>query len=263
MLDMYINDMIKDIRNEFSVLGHCLSNYKNDNFMFYLVNNWETSSFSPNLLLPNRILTKNDLQYIEDYFLKFQWNNKAIKKIPYFNFINIRSGYDYQKIKQICDDNDWYIEPEPLRINFLKNSMKIELPKELDYSITKINNGILPEDYKDTIKQNFNADDEYIRYIENAFRQENIDTHVVMVTDGGKCVAGGAVSFHNNVGFMTWGSVNKAYRNKGIHQVLLAVIKGLCEDMDIESCAYTTRNQLIINKCDYKIEMMICRKRGE
>lgn len=254
-MDNYIEEILK----KFSVLGNRLENYGNGKFVFCLVSNWETPSFSPNLLLPDRNFTKDDLQYVEECFSEFEWNNKAVKQVPYFNFVKNSLGYDYQRIKQICDDNGWYVEPEPLRINFLRNPMKIELPEKFNYSIIRVNNGSLPKEYKHTVKQNFNADQDYIGYIEAAFRQ--IDTYIAMVkTASGECAAGGAVSFRNNTGFMTWGSVNKAYRNQGIHQALLAIIRKICDDVGVESCAYTTRNQFIINKCDDKIKMMICRK---
>jgi hypothetical protein len=248
--------------NEFLVLGRYLNNYRNDKFLFCLVENWETPSFSPNILLPNQDITKNDLVYIEDYFSNFQWNNKAVKKTPYFNFINNYSGYDLKKIKSVCEENNWNIEKEPLRINFLKNPIKIKLHDEYEYSITKTLNGILPECYKEIIRHNFNLDNDYIKYIEKIFRRDYVDTYIVLVKNrSGECIAGGAVSMCNNIGFMTWGSVNKEYRNKGIHQILLAVIKNLCDEMGIHSCAYTTRNKYIVNKCDYNIEMLICRKK--
>lgn len=245
----------------FSVLGESPKDFTNNNFKFYLVPNWETPSFSPIVLLPGSNINQVSLEGIEAYFKRHPIKNLAIKNVPYFNFIKGKGLYNVKKIKALCQKLGWIIDPIPLRVNLLLKQIPLDLPKGFNYVVYNSYDQGIPEVYKDVLKSNFNADDDYLKNVESVYKNESIQSYTTLVKDhNGRCIGGGTVSIRNGFGFLNWGSVIEAYRNMGFHQVLLAICKSIATSYDIKVCGYTTRNKFILNKCDKSVAMYICRK---
>ncbi|MCP3660217.1 MAG: hypothetical protein GY830_07900 [Bacteroidetes bacterium] len=258
MKDFNFNELIKI----FSVLGEKSRYFKNNNFIFNLVPNWETPSFSPILLIPGETLEKKDLEYVENYFKNHPIINSAVEKTPYFNFIKGEKD-DIESIKLVCKKFNWSFDPAPLRINILEKPIAINMPSDFSFTVYKFSkiNGLVQE-YKDIVKTNFDLNEQSIKFIEDSYKNKKAKSYTVLInTQDRQCVGGGTVSIYDQRAFFTWGSINKLYRGKGFHQLLLAVCKMIATSYGIDTCAYATRNKFIKNKCDSYIEMYICRKK--
>lgn len=245
----------------FSVLGEPPDDFQNDKFKFYRVRNWETPSFSPLVLLPGARITEPDIEYIEEYFVRHPVSNRDIKNTPYFNFFGGSGLYDGQALRKICGKMGWSVDPNPLKVNLLQNAVAINLPRGFIISIYNSFEDGIPEAYKEVLRRNFNANDEYIRNVGSVFRNEDICSYTILIeSHDGETVGGGSVSIRNGFGFLTWGAVNEQYRNRGFHGVLLAACKSVAAAYGVNVCGYTTRNKFIVDKRDYGAEMYICRK---
>jgi hypothetical protein len=246
----------------FSVLGQKPKDFHNNKFSFYLLKNWETPSFSPLILNPGHNLTKNDLNYIENYFYNHPITNHSLKTFPYFNFFHDPNNYDFNLIESLCRRCNWTIDLNPLRVNLLEHPLVIDLPDAQQYyEIYQLTERDLHNDYKQLLRLNFNADNKYIEYVKQIYNTTRFYSWTVLIRSlNGACIGGGTVSIRNKIAFLTWGCVKEPYRNQGFHYSLLAGCKMIATSYNAYLCGYTTRNQFILNKSDITVEMYICRK---
>lgn len=245
----------------FSVLGEMPKDFDNSNFKFFLIPNWETPCFSPIILLPGKHIGPSDLKSIETYFQKYPIKNSALKNSPYFNFFMGKGLYNVESLTKTCVETGWVIDQDPLTVNLLEKPIEINLPPGFHIVVSNIFDSPISDDYKDIIRLNFNADEQYLEYVEGVYRHSEAHSYTVIIrSKDDQPVGGGTVSIRNKLAFFTWGAVNEKYRGNGFHEILLAACRMIASSYGVKHCALTTRNNYIRRKSDSFAEMYICRK---
>lgn len=249
--------MLKEI---FSILGAHINIY--NIFDAYIVNSWETPSFSPIILKDTNSFNKYILSSLDEHFSDNPINNPFIKQTPYFNFI-LKNEREYSDRSIIADlPQEWHLETTPLYINILVKQIPLKVPISFKIHIqeTVNNKKELNNDYVNLIKNNFYNSDEYIKYMKKVFSNSNISSYTVMIYDNNNTVGGGTVTIKGDYSFLSWGAISPNYRKQGLHQLLLSCCQMVSKTLNSTYCALTTRNERIRGKSEMFIKLGICRK---
>jgi len=244
----------------YGVLGEQVVDFPHDSFTYVRVEGWETPSFSPLLLRPNQPLRPADLRIIEAFFEQHPITNPAIEHSPYINVIQA-SGVRIDSVRSACAEMGWIVDPDPLLLNLLHELKVVTAPNGFAIEVHPLDAGQLPPAYRALIRAGFAATDEQLDYITRALSRRP-SWAVLLRESSGAIAAGGTVSVRGATGFLTWGTVDPACRQRGLHQVLLDACWSVAGKQGAARCAYATRNRLIRDKCDDRVDLLICRKRA-
>jgi hypothetical protein len=247
----------------FGVLGRKLEALP-ERFVFYLVDNWPTPSFSPLLLLPDSDLGKQDLPQLEQLYSTVRIANSTVKDTPYFTFIKQDGLYDVPSLEAALSAADWHKEDKPLLVKIFTGDPDCSLPEDHTTEVTEFSRAGFPAAYLDLLREGFAADDAYVSHMEKTFSGSSARTQIVLIRNPeGKVVAGGAVSVRDRMGFLTWGTVARAWQGSGYHRFILNHCRAAGASAGARMSALTTRNDRVSGRCDWLLELFICRKRVE
>lgn len=227
------------VLDSLQVLGKLQNHFNNDKFKHYVVKGWETPSFSPIILMPNKKLLKSDLYELELYFNTYKVVNAFINPAPYFNFIKHSGFYDDFEIRRLCFANGWEIEERPLNFNILKENIPLNLGKDIKFSIGNFSSNLFKRDYFKLIENNFKISPKAIKKISS----NKNGSYITLVYYKDLAIGGGYVHVYNKSAFMTWGCVEEKFRNKGINDLLFSLSKMIASSYGISTCVYSTRNK--------------------
>jgi hypothetical protein len=246
----------------FGVLGRKVEALP-ERFVFYLVPNWPTPSFSPLLLLPGSDLGEQDLTQLEQLYSTVRVANATVKDTPYFTFIKQDGLYDVPRLDAALTSADWYKEDKPLLVKIFTDAPDCSLPEGHTTEVTEFSRTGFPAAYLDLLRDGFAADDAYVSHMERTFSGSNARTRIVLIRNPeGTVVAGGAASVRERMGFLTWGTVARTRRNNGYHRYILNHCLAAGASAGARMSALTTRNEHVSGRCDLLLELYICRKRG-
>ncbi|ODS22517.1 hypothetical protein AB835_13715 [Candidatus Endobugula sertula] len=247
--------LLKNVLQTFEVLGTKDNSFTVPGFNYRRVIGWETPSFSINMLDCQHHLTENDLYLLKNFFYHTQCN-PFINQTPYFTFLDDNESYNRPYIEAVCKTAGWFIDKRNLYLNYIDKILPVDCKDGLIISFQKS----FAHEYNTLIKQNFEDNDNYLELAKSALNVEGVVSYNVFLKNRLKdIVGGGTVSVRGNDSFLTWGAINKPYRNLGYHQILLSACRLVAHSHGVKNCAYTTRNPLILEKADRNIQIAICR----
>jgi hypothetical protein len=245
----------------FEVLGHKMPGPSADRFLFYLVPDWPTPSFSPLLLLPGQGLDNADIKRIEELYTKVRNANPHVKDTPYLTLLRGESLYDLEALQRTLGEAGWQIEDKALSINVFRGPPHARLPEHHVAEVIEFSERGLPPQYCDLLRAGFGADEAYLLHVRGTFARATARTQIVLVRNAaGEVVSGGAASVRGNLGFLTWGTVTAACRDMGYHRVILNQCLSVAASAGAEIGILTTRNDRVRGRGHTMTELLICRK---
>jgi len=246
----------------FGVLGRRYTSIPAARFVFYLVDSWPTPSFSPLLLRPGIRLVRDDLDHAESLYRRVRCANPHVKDLAYLTVIADADLSDPGGLSGTLAEAGWQQEGRPLSINIFSAAVPLRLPPGHAADIVDATDG-LPATYCDLLRSGFNSDPSYLTWLRAAFSGSDAPTRIATIRNQtGAVVAGGAVSVRGELGFLTWGTVAPAWRDRGYHSVLLNYCLALSGQMGATTSILTTRNDRVRGRYDRRLELTICRKTG-
>jgi hypothetical protein len=221
---------------------------------------WRNATISPFFLSPRGNL-KSQLGRAESYFRSHGPKHPYDASGAYVNLLGIDSGDRDHGLLAAARGLGWTVDPRPSTLNAWSRQRPMVLPKSFHLVVGRYFDRTVYRGFRETMVGNFGAKPKFMRELNAMIRgiDERVRT-VLLYHESGKIAGGGLVATSGDGAFLFGGSVGKAYRGKGLWNVLVSARQMASAQQGAEFWIATTRTKRLLGKGEFSFPMAVLTK---
>lgn len=246
-------ETIQQILRCYSALGDKKLKIGNS-FEYYDCPLWRNYIMTP-IFLAKQVSWEKDLPKIESMFKKPVQKSRFNSSIPYFNLLTKgKAALDKKQISKLAKLG-WTTTPLEESLNLWTKAIDLKIPKGVQIKFGNYFDPLIYPDFLKTMEDNFACDDIFMKAFNKMIKTCEEDVITILLCKNNQTIAAGLVAVKNEGAYLFCGSINKAYRNKKLWNVLTAARQAASAARGAKVWAITTSNPHLLWRGDETYRM--------